>query len=154
MIPANLVVLDEMPLTRNGKVDRVALASSEHQLTRQQDNYFAPQTDLEKKIASIWQQLLGIEKVGLEDNFFDVGGHSLLLIQLHGRLCEELGANVLIIDVFQHPTVASMAELLQRDEGDTSAQQEKINKIQDRAARARKAATRNKLASNEWKNRL
>ena len=153
MVPASLVLLDEMPLTRNGKIDRSALASSQHRAARGEGDYLAPQTGLERQIAAIWQRVLGLEQVGLQDNFFDIGGNSLLLIQLHRRLCEELGAQILILDVFQHPTVAALAELLQRKSSGTTAEPS-FDGAQERAEKIRKAADQRKQASKEWKSRL
>jgi len=153
MVPASLALLDEMPLTRSGKIDRVALASSQHRAARAEEEFLAPQTGLERQIAAIWQQVLGLEQVGLHDSFFDLGGHSLLLIQLHRRLCEELGADILMLDVFQHPTVAALAGLLQRKRSGVRAEA-RFDGAQERAEKIRKAVDQRRQASKEWKDRL
>ncbi len=153
MVPAALLLLDEMPLTRNGKIDRAALASSDHRMTRAEGDYLAPQTGLERKIAAIWQQVLDLEQVGLQDNFFDLGGHSLLLVQLHRRLCEEFQAQISMIEVFQHPSVASLAELLERKSANTRPEA-RFERTQERAGKIRQAVNRQKQASRGWKGRL
>lgn len=153
MVPASLALLEEMPLTRGGKIDRIALASSQYRAARAEEELLAPQTGLERQIAAIWQQLLGLEQIGSQDNFFDLGGHSLLLIQLHRRLCEELGAQILILDVFQHPTVAALAGLLQRKRSGVDAEA-RFDAAQSRAEKIRKAGDQRRQASKEWKDRL
>lgn len=153
MVPASLALLDEMPLTRNGKIDRAALAASRYRTARAEGDCLVPQTGLERKIAAIWQQVLDLDQIGLQDNFFDLGGHSLLLIQLHRRLREELGAEILMLDVFQHPTVSALAELLQRKRSDDRPEA-RFAGAQERAEKIRKAVDQRKQASKEWRGRL
>jgi hypothetical protein len=93
MIPQHLVELDNIPLTPNGKVDRKALPSP-FGATLESDTYVAPSTDLERKIASIWQEALGVDRIGVHDNFFDIGGHSLLSMQVLVRMQKELGLSI------------------------------------------------------------
>jgi len=152
MTPAAVALLDEMPLTRNGKIDRAALAASDSAMTRDGEDYLAPQTGLEKKVAAIWRQVLDLEQVGLQDNFFDLGGHSLLLVQLHRRLCEAFEADISMIDVFEHPTVAALAELL-RGKSDDAAPAAKFDGAQARAGKIRKAVKQRKQASKGRKGR-
>ena len=108
MVPAAIIELESLPLNANGKLDRDALPLP---LTDRQDEttFQAPASDLEQRIAAIWQATLGLTSVGVRDNFFDLGGHSLLLIKVHALLVESLGANVRIVDLFQYPTVESLA---------------------------------------------
>src|SRR5690606_26916735 len=69
-----------------------------------------PRSELEHAIAGIWRELLGVEEVGVHDSFFDLGGHSLLLVQLHQRLQEELGADLTMVELFEFPTIAGWAQ--------------------------------------------
>ena len=108
MLPSAFMVLDSFPLTANGKLDRDALPSPdiEHLAA---DSYIAPQSDTEIRIAKIWCDLLGIEKSGTRDNFFDLGGHSLLMSQVQSRLNEEFVRSIPMLDLFQYPTIESLA---------------------------------------------
>jgi acyl carrier protein len=107
--------LDAFPLTPNGKVDRKALPSPDgHQLATS-TNYVSPTSNKECVIAEVWQEVLKVEKVGLNDNFFDLGGHSLLLVQVQSRLRKRLNRDIMLIDLFQRPTVGSLAEFLEND---------------------------------------
>src|SRR5581483_6683547 len=78
--------------------------------------FAAPISEVEQAIAAVWQQVLGIERVGREDNFFDLGGHSLLLVQAHAALVERLGRSLPVTDLFQFPTIQSLAEHLRGGE--------------------------------------
>ena len=84
MLPSFLLVIDELPLTRNGKVDLNALPPPEAIRTAQDEHYVAPRNEIEATITRIWQDALGVERIGVNDNFFDAGGHSLLM-QTHPR---------------------------------------------------------------------
>src|SRR5204863_2457868 len=83
MVPSGFVLLDKLPLTQNGKVDRKALAVAERPPPINEETYRAPRTDLERAIAGVWEGVLTIDKVGAQDNFFDLGGHSLLMLRAH-----------------------------------------------------------------------
>jgi amino acid adenylation domain-containing protein len=113
MVPAGFVVVDSLPLTPSGKVDRRALPALE---TRRPDldvPFTPPATELERKIADVWQARLQIATIGLHDNFFDLGGHSLLLAQVfeHVRLFAP-GKSWSVIDMFRYPTVSALARFL------------------------------------------
>ncbi len=111
MVPSAFVRLDEFPLTPSGKVDRRALPAPEG--TRQTRGAFAaPQSEAERRITGIWQDLLRIDEVGRDDNFFDLGGHSLLIVRMTARLKEAFHKDLSVVDLFQHPTVRQQAELL------------------------------------------
>jgi amino acid adenylation domain-containing protein len=116
MIPSAFVVLDALPLTPNGKVDRRALPSPEPRRAQTEGRFIAPRTAAERKIAAVWREVLGVDQVGMHDNFFDLGGHSLLMIRLHGRIREVLGADLSIIDLLKYPTVGALASFLCPDE--------------------------------------
>ncbi|MEI8632517.1 AMP-binding protein [Vibrio sp. PP-XX7] len=111
MVPAAYVVLDEMPLTPNGKVNRKALpAPDEEALVRQ--TYEAPEGEVETCLAEIWQALLGIEQVGRHDNFFELGGHSLLAVQLTSRVRTALGCELALTTLFAQPVLHELAAAL------------------------------------------
>ncbi len=109
MVPQAFVVMDVFPLTPNGKVDRRALPAPE---LGAGEGFVAPQGELERKVAAIWEELLGVPTVGVNDNFFEIGGHSLLMAQLQERLREAFGREVPMVDLFQHPTVSALARHL------------------------------------------
>ncbi len=121
MIPAKFVLLEAFPLTSNGKLDRRALPAPETTVRRLEDSFEEPQSDLERNIARIWQDLLHLEKVGLHNNFFDLGGHSLLMFQVHKNLQERFNLDVTLVDLFTYPTVSSLAHYLgsRQNEADT-----------------------------------
>ncbi|GAB7045391.1 hypothetical protein JCM9534A_05170 [Catenuloplanes indicus JCM 9534] len=107
MVPAQLIAVDALPLNRNGKVDRTALPDPD--LTA--DRYEAPRTVTEQRIADVWAQVLGLERVGRDDSFFDVGGHSIRAVMLVGAL-RTAGFDIGVRDVFEHRTVAALCELV------------------------------------------
>jgi natural product biosynthesis luciferase-like monooxygenase protein len=107
MVPQSLWVLPSLPMTPNGKLDRRALPEANAIAVRMPGT--APQGELEKTIAAIWQDVLGLPQVGTSDNFFDLGGHSLLVVQVQRRLREACGREVSITDVFRLPTIQSLA---------------------------------------------
>ena len=110
-MPATVVRMETRPLTPNGKVDRKALPLT-HVVAPRQTEFTAPQGALEQTIAAIWQDALGAPRVGLDDNFFDLGGHSLLTVHVLAQLRERLGRSVPITDLFQYTTVRSLANHL------------------------------------------
>jgi amino acid adenylation domain-containing protein len=115
MLPAAWVVLPELPMTSGGKVDRRNLPTAEGLVGgRSSREYVAPRTPAEKRVAAVWAELFKVEKVGVEDNFFDLGGHSLLAVQLAARLSRELGLDVSVRSILFYPTVATLAEALDR----------------------------------------
>jgi acyl carrier protein len=112
MIPSAFVVMDILPLNANGKVDRQALPSPSLDRIESEVAYVSPVTDIERTIANIWQEVLGVNRVGLNDNFFDLGGHSLLMAKAHSRLQEALDKEFSLIYLFRYPTVSTLAEYL------------------------------------------
>jgi amino acid adenylation domain-containing protein len=110
MLPASITVLDEMPLTPSSKIDRRALPRPQSGLVT--DKYLAPRDDIETRLVRIWQEILGVERVGIRDNFFELGGHSLLAVQLFSRIKEDFGQNLPLMLLFQVGTVEAIAEKL------------------------------------------
>ncbi|HEX5708242.1 MAG TPA: amino acid adenylation domain-containing protein, partial [Pyrinomonadaceae bacterium] len=109
MIPSAFVILDEMPLTPNGKVNRAALPEPEGARPEMENAYLAPRTPVEEELADIWANLLGLRRVGVSDNFFDLGGHSLLATQVVSRVREVFGMEMSVRALFEAPTVAELA---------------------------------------------
>jgi natural product biosynthesis luciferase-like monooxygenase protein/FkbM family methyltransferase len=121
MIPSDFVLLDTLPLTGSGKVDRRALPAPQAGVAHQAAAYIAPRTSAEQAVAAVWQGVLGRERIGIHDNFFEVGGNSLLLVQVHARLREALGRDVTMVQLFRHPTVQALARFLEGDARESSA---------------------------------
>ncbi|HEX8181906.1 MAG TPA: phosphopantetheine-binding protein, partial [Pyrinomonadaceae bacterium] len=120
MVPAALVVLAELPLTPNGKVDRKALPEPEQARPELKNTYVAPRTPLEETLVGIWAEVLRVERVGVEDNFFELGGHSLLATQLLARVRETLHVDVVLRSVFETPTVAGLARVIEQNQNQPS----------------------------------
>ena len=144
MVPSAFVTLDRLPVTPNGKLDRRALAriEPEGQDAGLAASYIEPSSDLERCIAALWREVLGIEQVGVRHNFFDLGGHSLLLVRLHARLQEELGRELPLVDLFMHPNVEALARHLETQTGGGAPGREEA--ARDRAQRQIEAARRQK----------
>jgi amino acid adenylation domain-containing protein len=112
MIPSYFVSLEKMPITSGGKVDKKMLASIAANMKTGRE--FVPaQTDLQKKIASIWQEVLGITSVSITDNFFDLGGNSLKLITLNRQLNEALEMNVPVVEMFKYTTIETFLDFIE-----------------------------------------
>ncbi|WP_394989490.1 amino acid adenylation domain-containing protein [Cellvibrio sp.] len=107
MVPAAFVILDALPLTTNGKVDRKALPVPE--VTPQGDAFVAPTTELETQLCDLWQQVLGVKRVGITDNFFELGGHSLIATRLVSEANRQLHLSLTLKALFHHQTIQSLA---------------------------------------------
>jgi aryl carrier-like protein len=103
--------------------------------------YQAPQSDLEHKLVLIWQMVLKVEKVGIQDNFFDLGGNSLLIAQAHQRVQAELGVNLSLVDLFKYPSIGLLAQWLSQKDNDAPALREQV---EDDAQKRRGALNRRK----------
>ncbi|HZI20590.1 MAG TPA: amino acid adenylation domain-containing protein [Pyrinomonadaceae bacterium] len=118
MVPQDFLWLPELPLTPNGKLDRKALpAPPSLRAGGAPENYRAPATPTEELLAGIWRQVLRVERVGVEDDFFELGGHSLLAAQVASRIREACQVEVPIFSLFESPTVARLAELVDERRG-------------------------------------
>jgi amino acid adenylation domain-containing protein len=138
MMPSAFVWLDALPLTHNGKVNRSVLPAPEGLRPDLATVYTPPQTELEQTIAQIWQTVLCLDKVGVEDPFFDLGGHSLLLVQVHHHLQRILSRPIALIDLFQYPTIRSLARHLSQA-SNPSATPSRLQQIRNRAQQQRTA---------------
>ena len=121
MVPQHFVELDAIPLLPNGKLDRTGLPfASAHRVTGQQ--IVKPRDPREQQLWSLWQEVLGVDQFGIEDNFFDLGGHSMLAVRLIGKIREAFGLDIALPRVFQYPTIAEFMAVLdanKKDEEDT-----------------------------------
>lgn len=120
MTPSQVVLLEAMPQTPNGKIDRKALPKPKGQSSAAEGET-AVASDTEKQIAKIWCEALGLSEVGVTDNFFDLGGHSLLVVQVQRRLKELFSREIAITDMFRFSTIQSLAEHLDGDKNETQS---------------------------------
>ena len=143
MVPSAFVFLDALPLTGNGKIDRKALLSlpPPNLASAGAHNAAEPTNEMERIVARVWQQALGIPSVGLTDNFFDLGAHSLTVAEAHSKLQEALGREIALLDLFQFTTVSALAAYLGGVQTAAAASQ-----LSDRAARRRMARQRQTTA--------
>ena len=118
MVPAAYILLEAMPLTPSGKLDRRRLPAPDNLLFEEHKHFTAPRDHLEMQLANVWEDLLGMHPVGIHDNFFTLGGHSLLAVRLVGLIKRKLGREVALSLLFQHGTIAELASVL-REHGDT-----------------------------------
>jgi acyl carrier protein len=111
MVPGFYVVLEELPLTPNGKIDRKALPNTTgDDIIRKE--YVAPRNDIEEKLVVIWQEVLGIEKIGISDNFFELGGHSLKITKMLYKINENFGIELQVKNVLALQNVEALGELI------------------------------------------
>jgi amino acid adenylation domain-containing protein len=143
MVPAAVVVLDALPLTPHGKTDRRALPAPTASDLAPGTPRVLPETEMEARIAGVWAEVLQLESVGVEDNFFDLGGHSILLVQLQGRISAAVEREVSLVDLLEHPTVrAQAASLAGTDTGSSTDEGEERGEARQAAASRRAEARR------------
>ncbi|MFY0528790.1 thioesterase domain-containing protein [Archangium gephyra] len=118
MVPSAFVVLKAIPVTDTGKVDRRALPVPAQEVGPLSARFVAPRDGLEREVAAIWEQVLGVTRVGLHDNFFELGGHSLLAIQLLTRIRERLNRSVPLASLFRDASLAHMCQALRQESGE------------------------------------
>ena len=116
MVPSALVQLEQFPLNANGKVDRGALPPPREEMAQRQ--VVAPRDSLEYQLVSLWERVLGTQPIGIDDNFFDLGGHSLLSLVLMSEIEEQTGIYLSVTSLFEGPTIAQLAELLRQRRAD------------------------------------
>lgn len=134
MVPGAILVIDQLPLNANGKVDRKALPAP---IPVTKPVYEAPQGEVAEIIAAIWSEVLGNQHIGIHDNFFDLGGHSLLLTRAHRLLEQRLQTGLAIVDLFQHPTIHSLSTRIESNH--RSATEDSFEQQGERATRRRAA---------------
>jgi amino acid adenylation domain-containing protein len=113
MVPTAFIMLDALPQTPSGKVDRQALPQPTLLRPSLEDRYVAPSTSNEKRVVAVWRQILGLERVGIHDNFFELGGHSLLAMQLLFRIRDATSVEIPLLRFFENPTVSSMVSIIE-----------------------------------------
>ena len=115
MVPAQFVVLAALPLTRNGKVDRKALPAPSAAVRAARDRFIVrPRTDVERRIAAIWEEVLKVDNIGVDDDFFDVGGRSLTALRVLSRIREAFAVDLQAPALFASPTIAGLAEIVDK----------------------------------------
>ncbi len=142
MVPSAFVVLDAFPLTPNGKVDRRALPEPAVHRSGLATTFAAPEADTELRIAAVWREVLGLPEVGVHDNFFDLGGHSLHLIRVHEKLAQEVGRAVSMVDLFKYPTIRALAAHLEDGLGEAQTPEGAHERVQAGKERLRELRQR------------
>lgn len=142
MLPAFFIPLDALPLTPNGKVDRNALPAPAGQRPDLHAVYTPPQGALEEQLASLWQELLKVDRVGVHDNFFELGGHSLLLAQVHAQIQTRFQLELPIVKLFQYPTIGALAAYMADGAAGDRAAGAGYASMQDRASQSKQARLR------------
>ena len=144
MVPSAFVELTTLPLTSNGKVDRGNLPAPEARPKLEAD-YVPPQNEVEEIVAQVWQELLQLEKVGVNDNFFDLGGHSLLLVRMQVQLQEIFERKIAVVDLFKYPTIKTLTQYLSTKETNSPHAQptgRATNRLNRQASRQQKRRSR------------
>jgi amino acid adenylation domain-containing protein len=124
MVPSTFVVLETLPVTANGKLDRGALPAPDGARPQLRPSFASAETPMQQKLASLWRDVLGVERVGIDDDFFDLGGHSLLAVKMLGRAQEAFGLEIYLGTLFDQPTIRELAETLTVDLLDGTAEGE------------------------------
>jgi non-ribosomal peptide synthetase component F len=140
IVPTAFVTLDKLPLTRNGKMDRGALPAPESHRPKPETTFATPCSGLEQTIAAVWEEVLSIKSPGVNDNFFDLGGHSMQVVQVQSQLRERVGADLPVLSLFEHPTIRSLAGFLREDKKEAPFAQ----RIHDRTQRQKASTARSR----------
>jgi non-ribosomal peptide synthetase component F len=135
MAPSTWVIMDALPTTPSGKVDRRALPVPSGLRPELIAAYEAPRTQVEQTLAAAWQEVLHVENVGIHDNFFDLGGYSLLMTQIYSQLQEDFRKSFSMIDMFKYPTISSLADYLSQQYPQPSSFQKSYDRAQLRLER-------------------
>jgi natural product biosynthesis luciferase-like monooxygenase protein len=134
MVPSLIVPLPELPRTPNGKTDRNALPAPQNVGHAPRNPPAPPANDVQRTLLALWQQVLGANEIGIDDNFFDIGGHSLLVVRLHRALQEQIGRRIALTDLYRFPTVRGFSSSLTSIE---TGEPTSISTARDRAAKRR-----------------
>ncbi|MGF1938165.1 MAG: non-ribosomal peptide synthetase [Nostoc sp. ChiQUE02] len=116
MVPSAFVLLDTLPLTPNGKIDRRALPSPDSTRLDSENTYVAPRDELEFQLTKIWEQILGVQPIGVKDNFFELGGHSILAVKLFWQIEKIFNKNLPLAILFQSGTVEALAKIISEED--------------------------------------
>ncbi|MCA1592425.1 MAG: non-ribosomal peptide synthetase [Acidobacteria bacterium] len=143
MVPSAFVMLDSMPMTPSGKVNRDALPEPSNNHHEIDTAYVAPRTGIEQTITGVWREVFDVEKLSTHSNFFDLGGHSLSLVRVCSKLREVMNIEISMIDMFRYPTISSLAKFLSQKESELPRSQH----IHDRVEKQREAFMRRKQMS-------
>jgi len=130
MVPSSFVFLEFLPLTSNGKIDRAALPAVSSQRFEMEQPFQAPQTEMERRISAIYKDVLRLDKVGIDDNFFDLGGNSLSLVEVHSRLQDVVGRQFSVAELFAYTTVRKLAARFSHNGSGNKATAELISRAQ------------------------
>lgn len=151
-IPSAFVFLDALPRTLSGKFDRKALPKPEFHNSEQVDSGGIPRTKTEKIIATLWQEALQLKNVSLHDNFFDLGGHSLLIVQVQQKIEEIFDVNLPVVEIFRYPTVSALAEFLEQEQKHMDSFQHKVSRAETRreSIKLQKALRLQKRREQRW----
>jgi natural product biosynthesis luciferase-like monooxygenase protein len=141
MVPAVYMALEKLPLTPNGKVDRKALPAPAGSRVKAEGQFVAPTGSVEQQVAAIWKDILHVDQIGVDDNFFDFGGHSLQVVQVQNRLRETIGVDVPVLKLFQFPTIRALARFIGEQNSGPATNDSFRAKIEERAKRRQNAMT-------------
>lgn len=129
MLPSAFVLLDTMPLTPNGKVDRRALPAPDSSRQRSEATFVAPRNEVERQLTEIWEQTLGVQPIGVKDNFFELGGHSILAVKLFWQIEKTFHKNLPLAILFQSGTVEALAKIICQE--DLAANKTLVNTLDE-----------------------
>jgi amino acid adenylation domain-containing protein len=144
MVPTHFTRIEEVPMTRNAKVNRKALPEPE---TKSSESFIAPKSGVEKTMAQIWQEVLGLDQVGINDNFFDLGGNSLKMISLNSHVNQQLQKDIPVVSMYRYSTISSLLQYLD------SQKEEQNHQPVDRGQKIDKAKERMKQRTQKRRNK-
>ena len=147
MMPAGFVLLEKIPLLPNGKVDRRALAKAgEMAAVKTGGSRALPETETERVITAVVEQVLAVEQVGVESNFFDIGANSIRIVQIHRKLKAALGKDIPVVEMFKNPTIRSLAKYF----AETSAEATVFAQVSEQAQKRRTERQRRLMRKPAW----
>jgi acyl carrier protein len=138
LVPSRFAILENLPLTPNGKIDTQALPELSDIQTEMAAAYLAPRNEVEHLLTKIWRETLELEQIGVNDNFFDLGGHSIAMLEIYSKVHDVFDRELSIVEMFSHPTIGLLAEYLS---GETS-ERSSLERSQVRAETSREATKR------------
>jgi acyl carrier protein len=146
MVPRKFIFVHDLPSLPSGKLDHQALLVLARSRSSSGASFASPQTDMEKTIANIWQMALQADGIGLDDNFLEIGGHSLLMVEVAAKLQKELQLEVMVTELFEYPTVRALARHLSGGKESAAAA---ANEVQERAFKQKQAQQARDLARQQ-----